>query len=642
MPTRYVTMTISISRDVDEYRLDFKTSIGHNIEGLSIPFSPRDVVVMTRYLQRIRTGNGSRHWYVKKCMQDIGSLLFQRVIGEISLIQQAFNDCIEAISTARRKKEYRHRYLRIEIEIAQDAELFAFPWELLCRVRAAEGAVDYLLHEDHSITRRVGTNDRFDRASLLPTTTPLINALVAFACPIWAVLPEEDKYNPGSYRIDSRTEKALRSRVQIESINFLPFFRILEKIQSFVGPEVFCYTLLENATYTSVENALSSGRYNVFYYIGHSYYDYERKTTYLLLEDQSPARDVAPLQADMLRQLLGNHGIRLVILSACNSARYDTKMFLSGAVQAVADLSSITAVVGMQLDVPIYTAEAFDMAFFTELASLAPLDHAVSRGRQAMVRSLQVAGENAFDVADWAIPVLLARSDRLYEDMVTIPYETYQVGLSTDDLEAIKQMFIPGSYEETVLNRFDRRYCTINTSFEISCCPVTNYQYKQFLDVTRYDQLPDGWTSHSDGVCFPDGKAMHPVVNVSLRDAQAYCQWRGMTLPSADQWEIAARGLSYKLFPWGNTFEGERCNLDKRDIGTTSVYKYPAGRSDYGVWDMIGNVCEWTSTATRGEHVILGGFWCMRPVQALPSLRPVIDPRGRYPFVGFRCMRSMN
>ncbi|MBX3013574.1 MAG: SUMF1/EgtB/PvdO family nonheme iron enzyme [Caldilineaceae bacterium] len=128
--------------------------------------------------------------------------------------------------------------------------------------------------------------------------------------------------------------------------------------------------------------------------------------------------------------------------------------------------------------------------------------------------------------------------------------------------------------------------------FRISRAPITNAQYKAFVDATCY-RLPSHWVAGE----IPAAKEHHPVVNVSWRDALAFCDWAGVRLPTEAEWEKAARGPDGRIYPWGNTPPtATLCNFDRPLGATTAVGAYPAGASVYGVLDMVGNVWEWTAT----------------------------------------------
>jgi formylglycine-generating enzyme required for sulfatase activity len=128
--------------------------------------------------------------------------------------------------------------------------------------------------------------------------------------------------------------------------------------------------------------------------------------------------------------------------------------------------------------------------------------------------------------------------------------------------------------------------------YRIARIPVTNRQYKLFVDATGYE-TPAHWNNGR----IPDGKENHPVVNVSWRDAQAFCRWAGVRLPSEAEWEKAARGTDGRIWPWGNKPPNDKlCNFNNNVGRTTPVGAYPAGASPDGCLDMAGNVWEWTSS----------------------------------------------
>ncbi len=125
------------------------------------------------------------------------------------------------------------------------------------------------------------------------------------------------------------------------------------------------------------------------------------------------------------------------------------------------------------------------------------------------------------------------------------------------------------------------------SAYWIDPFPVTNAQFAQFVQATGY-RAQGEWRS-----AFQPGKERHPVVCVTWNDVCAYGEWCGKRLPTEAQWEKAARGVDGRRYPWGNNWDGNKCNVSGR--GTTPVGAYPDGASPYGCQDMAGNVWEWVA-----------------------------------------------
>ena len=149
--------------------------------------------------------------------------------------------------------------------------------------------------------------------------------------------------------------------------------------------------------------------------------------------------------------------------------------------------------------------------------------------------------------------------------------------------------------------------------FWISKTLVTNSEYKRFIKANPTHDVPyvrDEWGQpfiwHKIKRTYPWGKAKYPVVLVSLQDAQDFADWCGMSLPTEYEWEKAARGSDWRLYPWGNKWQKNHSNTYDADINSlTPVGHYsPHGDSPYGCADMIGNVWEWIN---NGD--VRGGSW---------------------------------
>ncbi|MGB8981874.1 MAG: formylglycine-generating enzyme family protein [Anaerolineales bacterium] len=181
----------------------------------------------------------------------------------------------------------------------------------------------------------------------------------------------------------------------------------------------------------------------------------------------------------------------------------------------------------------------------------------------------------------------------------------------------------------------------LQRTFTIGKYPVTNAQYKLFLDANPGVAAPKYWDQEKRE--YPPGKENHPVAYVSYNDANAFCKWGGYRLPTGNMWEKAARGTDGRTYPWGEDWQdGKYCNSEEANIGdTTPVDHYPAGASPYGILDIAGNVWEWcdsrglnnrTCKITRG-----GSFGSSKYVVECAS-KSEDGPNNSYMPNGFRCV----
>ncbi len=212
--------------------------------------------------------------------------------------------------------------------------------------------------------------------------------------------------------------------------------------------------------------------------------------------------------------------------------------------------------------------------------------------------------------------------------------ETESALLRTSEQE--NMMLIPAGEFQMGSNDFDMpddekpAHTVYVDAFYMDKYPVTNAQYKEFLDANpqwrnlgvfdyhfifrkyRDSDYLKNWFKGK----YPTGKADHPVNWVSWHAAMAYAKWVGKRLPTEAEWEKAARGelaeqrypygnavteaewekaarggLAEQKYPWGNVIYAGNANFDKRIAETTPVGKYPP--NGYGLCDIVGNVAEW-------------------------------------------------
>ncbi len=146
-------------------------------------------------------------------------------------------------------------------------------------------------------------------------------------------------------------------------------------------------------------------------------------------------------------------------------------------------------------------------------------------------------------------------------------------------------------------------------SFAISATCVTNDEYFAFTRATGH-RWPKHWETKwmaRTGAPFSARLASRPVVHVGAHDAIAYCIWARGRLPSAGEWERAARGPERRAYPWGDVYDPQRCNSVESERGSLAAAdEYASGASPEGVRQMCGNVAEWV-IGPQGRFELRGG-----------------------------------
>ncbi|MEE9131478.1 MAG: bifunctional serine/threonine-protein kinase/formylglycine-generating enzyme family protein [Phycisphaerales bacterium] len=234
-----------------------------------------------------------------------------------------------------------------------------------------------------------------------------------------------------------------------------------------------------------------------------------------------------------------------------------------------------------------------------------------------------------------------------------------------------------GSAEETIatlprpLTEYQERVLPL-PAFWIDRTEVSNKQYRAFVEDTGHHP-PEFWGEH-----YPSGRSdgkipSHPwddlpIVGVTFQDAQAYAEWAGKRLPTALEWERAARGVDGFLYPWGSEAidDDKRINaMGSQDMDTVwfpatdepdrrAIYEahvWPVNqesddRGPHGLINTFGNVAEWTEsvgyegkTPLRMRRAIKGDAWARSGIWTLKDhMHHQMETQSIA--LGFRCAKS--
>jgi formylglycine-generating enzyme required for sulfatase activity len=202
------------------------------------------------------------------------------------------------------------------------------------------------------------------------------------------------------------------------------------------------------------------------------------------------------------------------------------------------------------------------------------------------------------------------------EGMVRIPGGAFRFRVMGIEIEGFNDIGVDVQYPwEDSARRFHDHTIQIG-DFYIDKYPVTNAEFKRFLDSTHYhpqDSL--NFLRDWKNGAYPPGWEKKPVTWVSLKDARAYAAWAGKRLPNEWEWQLAAQGQDGRIYPWGNEWKASavpKPDQSRTMRGPDDVDAHPEGSSPFGVMDLVGNVWQWTNEFvdehTRGG-ILRGGSY---------------------------------
>jgi len=212
----------------------------------------------------------------------------------------------------------------------------------------------------------------------------------------------------------------------------------------------------------------------------------------------------------------------------------------------------------------------------------------------------------------------------ILQDMVYIQGGNYKIGSQHGDPdETIQAVVVPNFWLDT---------------YEIS-----NAKYWQFCKATSYP-MPSPWKEKGWDQGIPKEFAEYPVVNVSFYDASLYAYWAGKRLPTDLELAYAAQSKDGD-YPWGGKYSDiasfkvtEYANINTGKIGP--VHSYPKGRNSIGIFNLAGNVWEWTATPFgdyQENMAIKGGSFRSNYYQARASYHNGFLKHSYRNDLGFRC-----
>jgi len=195
------------------------------------------------------------------------------------------------------------------------------------------------------------------------------------------------------------------------------------------------------------------------------------------------------------------------------------------------------------------------------------------------------------------------------------------------------------------------------TQLLVATFPVTIKEWFVFIEGDQYKN-DEFWSA--DGLAWRDGDRPswndlasspavthlvidnHPVVGVSWYEAEAYANAHGARLPDFDERVDIIRGIEKRHYPWGSPFGHHNSNTKEEKLEQTSaVGIFQKDKIPEGVYDLVGNVAEWTGDIFEGKAVIHPGSWSQDMMSSWPKASKSLSPAARLDNLGFRLVKDL-
>jgi len=336
--------------------------------------------------------------------------------------------------------------------------------------------------------------------------------------------------------------------------------------------------------------------------------------------------------------------------------------FARAAAPTITTIAPTSAVVGTVITITGTDLDKATAVTFNGIAAKTITDNTATALKVTVPESatsgkltLTTAGGTVTNSYDFIILLGLKTNAKDNAEMVWVPGATFTMG-STADVGFSNEH---PAHQVTLSGYWIYQY------------DVTVAQYRAFCTATKsaLPEFPSGFSWKGKTGWDDPALQQHPIVNVSWKDAKAYADWAGVTLPTEAQWEYTARGPQGRNYPWGGTatkddkfngWDATKCanndNSSRVGNSTWPVGSFPAGASWCGAQDMAGNVFQWcgdwygeyaaaavtdpTGPATGKYRVLRGGSWYISfngGIYYRSASRDGNYPDYYYGYFGFRC-----